>query len=93
MRATSDEIVGNLDAKGYLDEKGRICGEIPEPTFGHLRRSSMGYRTKDDAIRGNLIEGDLGNLAYVDHFGQNYIEDTFVCQKDGCMCRCHMRYE
>ena len=39
-----------------------------------------------------MDEGDLGNLEYVDHFGQNDSDDTFVCQKDGRICRYHMRY-
>ena len=52
----------------------------------------MDYRWKDDALHGNLADGDLGYLAYVDHFGQNGREETSMCQKDGCMCRHHMRY-
>ena len=36
MRATSDEIVGNLDSKGYQGVP-RIGGEIPDPTVGYLR--------------------------------------------------------
>ena len=61
--------MGGLDAYGYLEENGRIGGEIPDPTFGFMRRSSMGYRKKDDALRGSFFEWDVGNLAYVDHFG------------------------
>ena len=39
-----------------------------------------------------MDEGDLGNLEYVDHFGQNDIAMTFLCQKSQRMCRYHMRY-
>ena len=67
--AASDEIVGNLDSDGYRDEKKRIVGEIPDPTFGYRRRIPMGYREKDDALRNNLPEWDLVNLACVGHFG------------------------
>ena len=92
MRATSDEIAGNLDAKGYLEEKRRIGGEIHDPTFGYLRGSSIGYRKSDDALRKNWAEWDLGNQVYVDPFGWNDSEDAFVRQKHGIMCRYHMGY-
>ena len=52
----------------------------------------MGYRKKDDACRNNLIEWDLRNLVYVDHFGKNDSVDTCALQKGGRMCRYHMRY-
>ena len=91
MRAASGEIVRNLDSKGYQEAKQRISGEIPDPTFGYLIGSSSGYREKDDALRNNLAEWDLSNLAYVDHFGQTDTEETSMCQKDGRMRRCHMR--
>ena len=92
MRATSGEIVGNLDANGYLEAKRRTIGEVPDPTFGYLRGSAMEYRKIEDDLRGNLIEGIWGNLVYVDHFWQNDSDVTFVFQKGGRICRYHMRY-
>ena len=52
----------------------------------------MEYRGKDDALRGNFTEGDLGSLLYVDHMGQNDIAETSMRQKDGRICRYHTRY-
>ena len=66
---------------------GRIASEIPAPTFGYLRGSSMDYQKKDDALWNNLIVEDLSNLAYVDRYGQNDSEMTSMCQKSQCMCR------
>ena len=76
---------------GYLEEKKRISGEIPEPTFGYLRGISAAYRKKGDELRNNLAEWDLGDLLYVGEFGQCDSEDTFVRREDGCVCRYHMR--
>ena len=70
---------------------GGISSEIPDPTFGYIRGSSMGYQMKDDALRINLIGADfgadLGNLVYVDKYGEGDIEMTFLCQKSLRMCR------
>ena len=57
-----------------------------------MRRNSLGYREKCDALRGNLMEEDLRNLAYVDRYGKNDIEMTFLYQKSQRMRRYHMRY-
>ena len=76
---------------------GGISSEIPDPTFGYIRGSSMGYQMKDDALRINLIGADfgadLGNLVYVDKYGEGDIEMTFLCQKSLCVGRYHMRYK
>ena len=39
-----------------------------------------------------MVEEDLGNLAYVDRYGRNGSEATFLCQKSQCVRRYHMRY-
>ena len=39
-----------------------------------------------------MIDGDLSNLVYVDHFGGNDIEETSMCREALCICRYHMRY-
>ena len=77
---------------GYQGEKKRIIEILRDPTFGYMRRSSMEYRLKDDALRINLVDGDLSNLVYVDPIGKNDSEDTSMRQKDGRMCRYLMRY-
>ena len=46
MRATSNEILGNLDLEGYHGDNQRISGEIHGPSFGYLRGSPMEYRGK-----------------------------------------------
>ena len=70
----------------------RIISEIPGPTFGYLRRSAIEYREGEDALRGNVIEGDLRILVYVDGFRQNDIEWTSMCRKVLCKSRYRMRY-
>ena len=92
MQSTSDEIVGKLDPNSYKSEMKRISSEIPDPAFGYLRGSSAGYQRKDDTLRGNLVDGDLGNLVYLAHYGQNDREMTLMGQKSQCICRYHMRY-
>ena len=52
----------------------------------------MGYRKKGDSSRNDLVEGDLSNLVYVDHIGQNDIEETSMCREGGFACRYRMRY-
>ena len=92
MKSAPDGIVGKLDQNSYKSETKRISSEIPDPTFGYLRRSSIRYQEKEDALRNNLVEEDLSNLSYVDRHEQNVREMTFLRQKPQRMCRYPMRY-
>ena len=90
--SASGAIVGKLDSDIHKSETKRISSEIPDPTFGYLRRSSIRYQEKEDALRNNLVEEDLSNLSYVDRHEQNVREMTFLRQKPQRMCRYPMRY-
>ena len=70
----------------------RIHGEIPDPTFGYLRGSSLGYQRMGDALRNGLIERDLSTLVYVDKLGRSASEMSFMCEKRDYAFRYHMRY-
>ena len=91
-KSTSGEIVGKLDSNSYKSEMKRISSEIPDPTFGYLRRSSTGYQKKTDALRINLSERDLSNVVYVDHYVKNDSEMTFLGRQSQFMRRYRMRY-
>lgn len=75
--SASGAIVGKLDSDIHKSETKRISSEIPDPTFGYLRGSSMGRRAKGDALRNNLIDADMGNLSYVDYYGGMVERDGF----------------
>ena len=83
---------GEMGDKQALLATTRTQGEIPDPTFGYLRRSSIEYRMVGNAFRNGLIERDLGNLVYVDKLGRIESEVSSMRETRGCACRHHTRY-
>ena len=92
MQIASSEIVAKLGLDSSKSEAWRITSEIPDPTFGYLRGSSLEYRKKDTPLRNNLADAGLGNLAYVNYYAQNDSEMTLMCQEFLRMRRYYMRY-
>ena len=91
MKNTPGEMVGNMDpTKATRVEITHI--EIPDPTSGYLRGSSMDHRKLGDDVRNICIEHDLDKLVYIDRMGWNESEMSFVCESSKCDCRYPMRY-
>ena len=78
MVRTVGRIVVNLGEKQALLEMARFQGEIPDPTFGYLRGSSVDYRRMGNALRNGLIGRNLGNLVYLDKSGRSESEIPFM---------------
>ena len=80
MAITAERIVGNMSANQASGEMARIQGEIPDPTFGYLRGSSIGYQRMVNALRGGLLARNLINLVYVDKLGRGESAVPFMCE-------------
>ena len=87
MASTDVSIFGNMGEKQESEEMARIQDGIPDPPFGYIRGSSVGYQTMGNSLRTGLIERDLGNLVYVDKLGRGESEMPFMCDKRDCACR------
>ena len=67
MKITSDDMVGNMDKSNALGGTKRTQSEIPDPTFGYLRGSSLEHQKMDDALWNRVVEHDLNKLVYRSH--------------------------
>ena len=80
-----------VESNEDLAESGLLT-EMQVPDYGYVRSSLILHEGMDFDLYNDWAGGDLNELTYTDRHGGKRPLISFICRKQRCACRYHMRY-